>query len=257
MATDKVDIAETNAISASQMSEFFRLAGIPDSHINRKTFQAFLERRSLFAGSGMKEMLQLANLMDKVRYQIGVSEEQFRILWTPEGRPHLERMIAGLKNPAAEVVDTIIRVDRSIVPVYPDFTKTVMNLGLETTGPVKYSLSEVEFWLHEGQRHGQRIEGHELYGHLRDNGILEDCLSLRDGEEIQKKGPVTFRRFFGGKFIFLWKSVVQSRDGYPWVPYLSECAEQVFMDWRRLDAYWDGSLPVARLAGDRFLNNPA
>lgn len=44
MAT-RVDIAETNSISASQMSEFFRLAAIPGSHVNRNSFQTYLENR--------------------------------------------------------------------------------------------------------------------------------------------------------------------------------------------------------------------
>jgi len=48
MATKHVDIAETNGISASQMSEFFRLAAIPGSHVNRDTLQAFLEKRNPF-----------------------------------------------------------------------------------------------------------------------------------------------------------------------------------------------------------------
>lgn len=46
MAT-KVDIAGTS-ISASQMGEFYRLAAISDSHVNRATFQAYLERRNPF-----------------------------------------------------------------------------------------------------------------------------------------------------------------------------------------------------------------
>ena len=47
MAT-KVDIVGTS-ISASQMSEFYRLAALPVSHVNRVTFQAYLERRNPFA----------------------------------------------------------------------------------------------------------------------------------------------------------------------------------------------------------------
>lgn len=47
MAT-KVDIAGTS-ISASQMSEFYRLAALSDGHVNRATFQAYLERRNPFA----------------------------------------------------------------------------------------------------------------------------------------------------------------------------------------------------------------
>lgn len=42
MAT-QVDIAGTN-ITARQMREFFRLAAIPDSHVNRETFQSYLTK---------------------------------------------------------------------------------------------------------------------------------------------------------------------------------------------------------------------
>lgn len=48
MAT-QVDIAETN-ISASQMLEFFRLAAL-QGHVNRQSFQAYLEKRNPFEDS--------------------------------------------------------------------------------------------------------------------------------------------------------------------------------------------------------------
>src|SRR3989344_1486317 len=47
MAT-KVDIAGTD-ITASQLSEFYRLAALPGGHVNRATFQAYLEKRNPFA----------------------------------------------------------------------------------------------------------------------------------------------------------------------------------------------------------------
>jgi len=43
-----VDIAGTN-ITVSQMSEFFRLSALPGGHVNRATFQAYLERGNPFA----------------------------------------------------------------------------------------------------------------------------------------------------------------------------------------------------------------
>ncbi len=46
MAT-KVDIAQTN-ISAAQVSEMFRLAAIPGSHVNGSTLQKFIEGRNPF-----------------------------------------------------------------------------------------------------------------------------------------------------------------------------------------------------------------
>lgn len=44
----KVDIAGTN-ISASQMSEFYRIAAMPGKHINHDTLQAYIEGRNPFA----------------------------------------------------------------------------------------------------------------------------------------------------------------------------------------------------------------
>lgn len=44
----KIDIAETN-ISASQMSEFWRVAALPGKHINKDTLQAYIEGRNPFA----------------------------------------------------------------------------------------------------------------------------------------------------------------------------------------------------------------
>ena len=53
----KIDIAETN-ISASQMSEFYRLAALQGSHVDRVTFQAYLERCNPFA---FESVLALVN----------------------------------------------------------------------------------------------------------------------------------------------------------------------------------------------------
>ena len=41
-------VIEGTNITASQMSEFWRLHANPDSHVNRKTLQAYLERRNPF-----------------------------------------------------------------------------------------------------------------------------------------------------------------------------------------------------------------
>src|ERR1700722_11534777 len=46
-------------------------------------------------------------------------------------------------------LDTIVRVDRSVRPVYPDFVKTVMHPELEKVGPAEYDLATVDLWLHD------------------------------------------------------------------------------------------------------------
>lgn len=63
MATLKVDIAGTSAISASQMSEFFRVAGIKGSHINRGTLQDFIEGKNPFPNQGPVNPLKVDPLM--------------------------------------------------------------------------------------------------------------------------------------------------------------------------------------------------
>lgn len=147
-----------------------------------------------------------------------------------------------------EELDTIIRVDRSIRPVYPDWVKTVMHPELEPTGLVEYDLSIIDPWLHDGQNNGRSMGGNKLYEYLKEQKMLESCLSLRDGEEIQKKGIAVFRKFFRGKAVFLWKSVVQDRHGYWYVPYLCEYGDQVILDWSCLDYDRRGNDPALRFA---------
>lgn len=146
------------------------------------------------------------------------------------------------------VLDTLIRVSRSIRPVYPDWVVTVMHPELEPTGPAEYGLATIDPWLHDGQKNDRYMEGHKLYEYLKENGMLESCLSLRDGEEIQKKGIAVFRKFFQGKAAFLWKSVVQARNGDLRVPCLYEDNVEVVVGWDWLDNDWDDNYPGLRFA---------
>ena len=157
------------------------------------------------------------------------------------------RRVLGLKKPEP-VLDTLIRVDRSSRLVYPYQVVTVMHPELEPTGPAEYDLATIDPWLHDGQKNGRCMEGHKLYEYLKENGMLESCLSLRDGEEIQKKGIAVFRKFFQGKAVFLWKSVVQNRDDDLFVPYLCENGGWVVMVWSWLGNGWYGGNPALRFA---------
>ena len=173
-----------------------------------------------------------------------VNRDEFRKVL---GLGPVRKIVSSEKKPEP-VPDTIVRVDRSIRPVYPDWVKTVMHPELEPTGLVEYDLGAVDPWLHDGQKNGRCMEGHKLYEYLKENGMLESCLSLRDGEEIQKKGIAVFRKFFQGKAVFLWKSVVQNRDDDLFVPYLCENGGWVVMVWSWLDNDWFGSNPALRFA---------
>jgi len=145
-------------------------------------------------------------------------------------------------------INTIIRVDRTVKPVYPDWLKKVMHPELEAQGPAEYDLANVEQWLHDGQKGGKWIEGNKIYAHLKDNDLLKTCLTLRDGEEIKKNGVEAFRKFFKGKALFLWGSVVRHDGGSLFVPCLDDGGDRVVVSWGRLGSVWDGSSPAGRLA---------
>lgn len=144
--------------------------------------------------------------------------------------------------------DSIIRVNRSVRPSYPDWAKTVMHPELEPTGPAEYDIEKVEQWLHDGQKDGKWIEGNKIYAHLKETDTLKTCLGLRDLEEIQKKGIAFFRKYFQGKAVFGWKSVVRNRYGILFVPCLCEDDDEVVVRWSWLARGWDGRSPALRFA---------
>ena len=146
-------------------------------------------------------------------------------------------------------MDTIIRVNRSVRPVYPDWVKVVMHPELEAVGPAEYDLANVELYLHDVQKNGERMEGTKLYHHFKETGSLKNCLGFHDAIEIQKKGVKVFRKLFGGKVVFCWKSVVRSLDGNLFVPYVYGGGSLVVVGWRWLSNGWDSHGPAARFPG--------
>ncbi len=145
-------------------------------------------------------------------------------------------------------LDTIIRVNRSICPVYPDWMKEVMHPELEAVGPNEYDLSKVELYLHDKQKDSGRIVGNYLYEHLKETDLLKTCLGLHDAVEIQKKGIAAFRKLFGNKAVFCWKSVVRDRDDDLGVPYVYGDGGEVVVRWNWLVDDWRDRNPAACFA---------
>lgn len=151
-------------------------------------------------------------------------------------------------QPTPELTDSIIHVDRSIRPVYPDWAKVVMHPELEAVGPAEYDLATVELWLHDEQKSGKWMKGEALYRYLKETESLKNCLGLHDAVEIQKKGIALFRKLFGGKAVFCWKSVVRNRFGYLHVPYVCGGGGEVVLYWDWLGSGWSAYGPAARFA---------
>ena len=110
---------------------------------------------------------------------------------------------------------TVIRVNRKILPAYPNWVMRVVHPDIQNMGPEEFDLTNLEQWRYEDQKPREYVSGDRAYEHLKKTGMLERCLGLRDGEEIMKKGHKVFQRAFGSSHphvnVLLWKSVVEYR----------------------------------------------
>ncbi len=177
----------------------------------------------------------------------GTNLELVRRLARGEAELIIKTKTATTPEPEVEA-DSIIRVDRSIRPSYPDWVNEVVHPELESVGPAEYHISAVEQWLHAGQKNGGCVVGNIIYGDIKKPSVLADHLGLRDLEEIQKKGITFFRKHFKGKAVFGWKSIVRSRCGNLHVPFLCEHGDEVVLAWRWPGRGWSDDDPVLRLA---------
>ncbi len=130
----------------------------------------------------------------------------------------------------------LITVDRSIPPTYPEWMKTPVDPELSRSGPPSFNLAKVEAYLHPWQIGGGIIFGPEFHLHLKDTGIINRCLSLRDGEEIVK--AVAEKRVkWPEKFcdenlrLYLWKDAAWDLNPHIRVPILSYFDGRVSIGW--------------------------
>lgn len=145
-------------------------------------------------------------------------------------------------------LNTIIRVNRSVRPTYPDFMEKVIHLELECTGPAEYDLATaVSLWLHDGQKGSSTTKGKVIYDHLKGHHMLRSCLSLQDALEIREKGVTVFRKVFGDNDVNFWKSVVRILDYHQlFVPCLCVFGDEVKLSWNDLDDEWRHDMPAVR-----------
>lgn len=108
----------------------------------------------------------------------------------------------------------------------------------------KENLKDIELYLHPKQKGGW-IEGNDLYQHLKEKNLLEDCLTLKDLQEIQKLGLEEYNKYFKGKWVYGWNSV-RDQLGDLDVPYLYESGDEVVVSWGWLGSYWGSGRPALR-----------
>lgn len=144
-----------------------------------------------------------------------------------------------MKNKDSEA--SIIRVDRSIIPAYPDLAVLIPRHDLEKKGLVEYSIEDVGSWAYGTPK--DRIPRSVVYGYLKRKRMLNRCLGFEDGLEIQKKGVEFFRKYFDTKLIELWRTFVMwKEDGNIYTPVLFENASnEMFLTWYSLEWNMEGN----------------
>lgn len=118
-------------------------------------------------------------------------------------------------------------------PQYPDRFTEIMHPRLDTTGPNRYDLSEIDL-LEKPSELGWHVRGCIVYDYLKKRNLLSSCLRYQDGCAIQEKGSEVYKKFFGYKILFLWGSVMKDRKGQLYVRSLEPFKNKVGAQWRWL-----------------------
>jgi len=153
------------------------------------------------------------------------------------------RFAASKKNGAEIIVPNspsdLIRVDRSIRPIYPFWVREILYEGLEKVlpAPVEFYAGKLQKWTHDGQKRGV-IEGYDVHKHLLSLDMIKHCPDLRSLEEIKKRGPTFFERYFGRKFVLGWRSTARDGENFLRTPCLyvdDDGREDIFWEWLNND----------------------
>lgn len=149
-------------------------------------------------------------------------------------------------------IDSVVRVDRSVWPVYPDFLdqeyiSTPEFIALEKCGPNKFDVGKCRLWLHPKQKKGV-VVGTIINDYLKAKGMLPSCAGFSDLLAIRAKGVKFFRQYFAGKVVYGWRSVVPYCDGDLCVPVLVEGGGGVVLDWSWLGGDCGAASPALRFA---------
>jgi hypothetical protein len=149
-------------------------------------------------------------------------------------------------RPVEDRHNTTVRVDRSVELSYPAWVKNLAHPELESTGMAEYDLAKVSCWVHPIQR-DDWFRSRSIYEHLKRNNMLESCLGLHDGLEIQKMDMSLFLKIFGYSLhLYLWRSVAESVDGRFMVPSLVALPSQLQIYWEWLGEDLNSYRPAVR-----------
>jgi hypothetical protein len=191
---------------------------------------------------------QADNLLRSVAVRLERNKNLYSVPFQRASKKHRRRIVdecVAVIVKYHDAVGDIIRVDRSTPITYPDWVEKPLHPELEQVGPAEFDMSEVEEWLHDGQKQSV-VRGQVIYDHLEKNDMLKTCVGLPELQAIQKLGIAFFRRHFAGKRVYGYRSAVRARDGHSRAPDLVERDGEVVLRWYWLGYDWNALEPALR-----------
>lgn len=120
----------------------------------------------------------------------------------------------------------LVRVDRSVPPTFPFWAKGSNFPLLARSGPATFDIAKLRQLAHVHNHTGKMFPRY-----LQGAGLLKDCLSLRDLEEMQKINLGYFCDRFNDTSVFGWKSIMSDAEGKESVPFLYGYKQKVSLEW--------------------------
>lgn len=213
--------------------------------IDLKTAEAIAEQER--EKERQKQVAEVA--LQLVQKEQELVQQRAQVLRQEEGL-RIQATQASLRK--KQKLAQLVHVDRSVQLIkYPSWVVKVVHTELETTGPAEFDVDTLEQWLHPNQMAKDKyvfsswtgLAGRNMiYVRLKESGMIVNSLGFRDLEAIQARGGQFFRQHFGRKHLYAWKSVVENKEGYLYVPYLVGYDSFVILDWGWVDnihGQWD------------------
>jgi len=150
-----------------------------------------------------------------------------------------------------EKIDSVLRIDRTVPPVRPEWMKAPLHPELELKGPAEYDMKTglaMSFLPGQGDN---KFTGLDAYEHLKTNNLLDGCLGIADGLAIQERGVKAFTKFFENKdsaVVALWTAVFTDEDGKLCVPVAMPVLSKVVISKGDLSILWTKYRPLVRFA---------
>ena len=103
---------------------------------------------------------------------------------------------------------SIVCVDRTVSPLYPEWMCNLVYPELELTGPTKYDLSSLK----KARSFSMDNHGMDIFAYYqRHKDELSNCLGVSDLHAIKEKDFNLFERLFKFRAVIGWKSVFGNR----------------------------------------------